>query len=310
MKSWAALDPSAALKFGMDYEMHHHGCPGTLTNEVLAAWVEHEPHAAATEWLKLPKGHRSNTIFEKWAEKDPQQALDWIAKHTAPAETAVLIDSVIRGAFLKDPQAAQALAASLPDGVMRDRAQSAHFSSLAQKDPKAALDLAMTGIDLPNRTRNIRSALWEFSRMDAEAACKWVAEQPDGSLKSGELGLMLQALPFDNARRYEWLNTLPPGTAKAAADNVFRFSGTQAGVLEAMSLTKGPHKARIVRSAVGSFFERNPDLALDWLKGLPPGDERNMARERLQSMGTVDHPDAFNQFTPAKKEALLKALEN
>ena len=149
----------------------------------------------------------------RWAELDPQAAIAYAQTHSG-RHGAKLGASPARSAAGRNTirAAATAWAQQLPAGPARDQAMQTIVSTLADKDPQAALTFLQ---NLP-AGRNRQSLYWpifsHWTMTDPVAAAERALQIPAGANRDTALQVVgSNWANQDPEAAFAWANTLPPG---------------------------------------------------------------------------------------------------
>ena len=136
---------------------------------------------AFAEGLQKPqeKSMVLSLVVGRWAEFDPQAAIDYAQKIPPGTSRNWAITSAVAGWAERDPSAATSWAQQMPPGPARDQAMQTIVSALADKDPNAALTFLQT---LP-AGRNRQNLYWPIFS-------KWTATDPHAAA-AGSLAVHL-----------------------------------------------------------------------------------------------------------------------
>jgi hypothetical protein len=186
----------------------------------LAALVRADPHAASRfAETNDDAGTREmilHRVAQLWAERDAAAALAWAADLTNTAERDALVTDVCLHLADRDPaEAVRALgehphgglealaqrwaekdftaahdwALSRPAGEQRDRLVARLAFHQAQHSPLEAATLAANEIhERETQTEAVMAVLHQWAQRDPAAAAGWVAQFPEGGLKSRAVG--------------------------------------------------------------------------------------------------------------------------
>jgi hypothetical protein len=207
-QNWAATDPAAALAWVQaqgDAQETRVSMSG-----VIRGWWENDPRSAEAYVAAHLESLGLETVMGITSELyrlDPERAKDWA--NSLPVEARRNADSFIGTRMVDaDPKAASEWAASLPDevrtrplesviskwarndlqaagqwinersGVVRDEALSAYSSTMAFKDPAAALTLAATVTDPKIQSATIDRIVSGWMRRSPNDATAWIQNSP------------------------------------------------------------------------------------------------------------------------------------
>jgi hypothetical protein len=214
---WAKVDPGGALEFAAD----NLGNLGTvLGRTVMKEWAGRDFDAAADWLVETSPGARarfSSSFIEAWAKVDAAGALAWSEQNLTGTDLAAAVTGVVKGAAEVDIHRAEALVAAMHPSHAR-----------AEAAVVVARDL------FPKHSSN--------ESMNPETVA-WLGGLDGGSVKRvlSETGL-----------RWRWIESDPQSMAL---------------FLSSLSGESAPHRADT--ELAGELARRNPDAALQWAAGLP-----------------------------------------
>ena len=209
---------------------------------------------SAVDLLKLaPEGEaRENalrTVADHWSAKDFSGALDWAKNISDASERSAATESVLMSLAVTDPKRALDLAAQNLDSAARDRVSEKSLRRLVDTDPSAAAKIiaalpegepqrnaamltararavqnpaaAIAWLqNLPAATQPVvlNNVLDVWLKSDANAAAKFVAQMPAGSVQDAAISRFAENWAVkDSAAAMAWAQTLPGGSAQNAA---------------------------------------------------------------------------------------------
>jgi hypothetical protein len=112
--------------------------------------------------------------FSSWPARHPADAARAFSALPAEAQTESLLGAVAPVLAQSDPAAARSLAASLPEGPLRNRLDLAALSALAAEDPQQAAAGALAREPGPARREALRRIASTWLQSDAPAATEWI----------------------------------------------------------------------------------------------------------------------------------------
>lgn len=275
LSRWAEVSPEEALalvKEGMVYhwesavatfgqlaitqpqemESALSGMPGHKKRNALmaaaAAMAESNPQAAVA-FVRRHKGHEWSGAFysllSAWAAKDPEGAAQFALAEKSGQLRENTLSEVCASLASAAPQRAWAFASSLPKLSEKFNLQQRVISSLAARDPRAAL--AMLERE-PGRDR---------SRLIETVASNWGMRDPKAAL--------------------EWIQTFSDASERARclssiADTLHNFE-PENGFLVAAMLPQGSERRSLLREIAERFASSDPQLGLELINGLPEADK-------------------------------------
>ena len=276
MRSWAAIDPEAALAYA-DQSLDPKSERRFGVSEVLAGW----------------------------ANQDPEGAIQWARTNnsTHKSEDNPLLLGVIQGLAERNLDAANNLLRSLPTGSARWQAS----TFLAQKYSEMGLDKAIEWANqFPQEDERMRETILgqmgaRLARQDIAGTAKWVETMKGdqaslrvmdnllnqwASKDASSAAKWLNELPGEDKRFYgmkqltsrwsltdpvataEWLNSFPPSPKMDPVVNEFvnRIStrDPEGAAGWAMSIIDPQVKQKAVQKAVSAWVRMDPEKAQAW----------------------------------------------
>lgn len=304
--AWAASDPAAALAFAAEKR-------GTarlrLAEAVISEWARRDLKAAVAHLAAEPdaaiRGKLGLPIVESWAAQDPQAALLWANENLKGAARNSAAASVVKTMAAKDIGAAAEFIAGLDEGSARDQSVNQLLRTWLSKDKKEDATAALTWMaalpDADARRQAMEQSSWRLFYAAADETIAFL-NSPQGAIAPQQL--------FDRAAQHlaqknpgsamQWAAALPPERRSAAQESV-----------------------------LNEWMSTRPDAAMEWVRGLPKGGQRdasitaatmNLAwqsvdttRRWLQSLPAADRPAAAaglrsNGSLSTENRAALEAL--
>jgi len=272
VESWAKTDPRHAAEFTL-------GCPaGYASAQALRiigeAWSKMDP-AQALQFATAQRGDLgkslADTVLKSWAERDLNQAADWLANADL-ATVKKLSPSFVEAWAKQDASAALAwcqanLAGSTLTESVRDL-----FNGAAQKDPAAAAALVSSMEPSPTR-----------SQAAAAVADKWFPNTFESKRVPPET--------------IAWLSSLDPDSIRSAADKVsWKWIEADPSSLAAFlqSSTNVTFSMYAYQNLARSMARNDPAAALDWANHLP------------EQLGMTAGGSAFGEWGVSQFDAALQ----
>lgn len=163
---------------------------------MLARWANHDPLGAIAFSeqtfegdLRMAGVHKS---FRVWLAHQPAKALTWLDGHQDYHELFLRSpdpeNTAVRS--LTARQAAE-LVASVKDPLLRNAALEQAYRTYGKTQPEALVAMApFMPLEEGGRTVGLARWLRTWHRSDATAAAAWVADLPDGDLKTAAAGFL------------------------------------------------------------------------------------------------------------------------
>lgn len=152
----------------------------SLMHQMAEPMADKDPKSTA-EWLLANPGEastrRSDEVFERWAEKDPQAALASFAALPAGEFRTKALEGIVGKIAEQDPKAAAAMLDRYPNDVTEDVVQSVVWDSL-QNDPVTAVNQIARLTDEGQRDRMYSRALGRWMEQDPGGAGSWLQQNP------------------------------------------------------------------------------------------------------------------------------------
>jgi hypothetical protein len=240
---------------------------------LLGQWAENDGPAALAYAEKNMKGKGmfdfgiKSAVLGSWARRDPDAVWRWYQTERQKGEsdqsTQMTVSALFAGMASKDIDAAFARLNTLEE----------------HERPMAAAGIASTGGDERARQRLLErseSLAPELRRQIQENAIRsWAMMDPEEALK--------------------WIRTRPAedqSGLRSTAANMVMMSDPQRGADLLMEGATEKDKPRIYDTIVGSWANRDPRAAAEWLTKQPQGPELDNARRTFASLVTQRDPSA------------------
>ncbi|MES2705467.1 MAG: hypothetical protein V4726_02580 [Verrucomicrobiota bacterium] len=180
---WAARDPAAALA-AADAE------PGLklradLRATALTHWAQADPEKAWAFAIENPGGelpdNRFDLVMDGIGRGNPQTALKFLEDHSGDMggrleRAAGVVEDLFENG---NQEALVSWAEKLPDGKLKDAAQTRLIDRWARYDPEAAMTWMNAHVTDPQALSSARGELAEsWARVSPDAALKWVDSLP------------------------------------------------------------------------------------------------------------------------------------
>jgi thioredoxin-like negative regulator of GroEL len=126
----------------------------------------------------MPPGFFQNQALSRigrnWAQTDQNAALDWANVQTDPEVKFEILQGVIEGMSVRDPNSAFQLVQSLPAGNSQNSIIITSLGSMAQSDPRSAISLASGIANADDRSKAQQNVVRRWKRSDPAAATQWI----------------------------------------------------------------------------------------------------------------------------------------
>lgn len=244
-----------------------------------------------------PSGRDISTIFSIWAREDAESAKAALANlrgHTGEQARRALISSLAQ----TDPQAAWNYAITLPpsDKIYND-ARVQVIQSWAQSDPQAALKAALSIAEPESRGPAVSSVVSTWARSDFHNALQYAVGIKDSALRSDVFRTM-SLNPSTNHKDLldAILSHMPPGdNFQQAVSGIFSSWAIKDPAAAATAISQLP-PGKVFSSAASQIAsqwaqsESNKQKIIDWVRELPEGEARRNAYHSVFSEWSSDSP--------------------
>lgn len=248
---WATNDPSGAMEFAASK-------PGPLATAlaitVLKSWAGRNIDQAA-DWLARSDDvtrHRLSPAFvEAWAKIDPTNALAWCELNLTGSSLAQTMGNIVNGVAQKDVVRAAEFVTSMNVSPARAEAAAAvarnWFPTWRSGSPAPAPAIAwLASLDAASTRRALEQVQWKWSNGDPKSMAEFVATVASDKVpRSADLNVARSLARQNPPDAFAWASRLP----------------------EKRGLVAG-------REAFTEWHHSQPELAMMWLKDLPPTDPR------------------------------------
>lgn len=284
----ARIDPRSALDL---FTKHASVCRKDLGSDVvstaLGVWAKDDPVAAA-EWVKenageFPEalsGQSLSNVFYWATEKDPRLAFTLLATMG-----------------LNDSHTFSALCA-IVNAAATDEQRNATLASLREyrevhKNDKEARQVADQIVGNFSRP---------FEKDGFEAGCKWLAS---AKLTPKELDRFCGELTrnYDGEERIQWIEWIGGNLPSDRGDQhiINLIGGWTEQDYEAAgkwltAASDGPTKNAAIRGYALTIFEHDPAVSMQWIKTLPPGEQRQNTLRYIHDNYLQNDPEAAAAF--------------
>lgn len=146
--------------------------------ELFERWAEADPQAVLAYAMTLKSRNERTqaeaTAIREWARNNAAAALGWARQQPRGQVQQQLLSRALEGLAETDPKAAQAIIDTLPPALRR-QVQMGVITALAERDPRAAAELAMK--QMPNNDR----FGWGDNTL-SEVLQTWIGQDPAGTV--------------------------------------------------------------------------------------------------------------------------------
>ncbi len=276
MRSWAAIDPEAALAYA---------------NESLD--------------LKSERRFGISEVLAGWANQDPKGALQWAQANNSSdkPEDNPLILGVIKGIAENNLEEANKIFKDLPEGNARWQAS----TFLAQKYSEMGLEKAIEWLDqFPTEDERMHEMIFgqagaRLARQDLSGTAQWVESMKVGKASLRVMdNLINQWVSKDANSAAQWLNDLPAGEKKfyGMKQLTSRWSLSDP-IATAQWLNSFPPSSKmdpVVNEFVNRISARDPEGAAGWAMSIVDPKIKERAVKKAIAAWTRMNPEKANQW--------------
>ncbi len=218
-------------------------------------------------------GNSPYSIFGRWAEKDPTQAMQAFLQLSGE-QKRLAVNGMVTTLVRKDSQAAVALLSQMPAGKIHDSVQQALISTWVGLDPQAALAWVQSLPSSVEKDKAFGQMAGNLNFADAQAAWTVVQSLPPSQAKDDAIPQIIGKLgQTDLAAALNLVNQMPPGPVSDRARLFIASSWTQSDPQAALAywqtLPPGDMRNNFFVDATDAMFAKDPASAVDFLKKLP-----------------------------------------
>jgi hypothetical protein len=223
---WAQIDPAAAAA-SVSSVPATNKVAGAALAQVAMSWAERDAVGALSWAQGLPESiHRDEAIVAAgWeaARTEPALAFQSALQLEGGADRDTLLVHAVKQWAQEDSASAFHAIDQIPVAALQQRLLSAMAVATAEHDAHAAATLAVSRLqpgDIQNRT--VVGIIQRWVQHTPADAAAWVAEFPDGPLRSVALESMIGIWKqTDPAASGKWLTGLPPGGFRESAVRLY-----------------------------------------------------------------------------------------
>ena len=244
-------------------------------------------HSLATAQATTPGYSYSreiNAACARWAEVDPDAALQFVLANKQASFRAAAIGSIMAGIAKNDPALARAKFASINDPALRRTAQWTLLSALALASPDEWVAAVKADPALVRQYVGSGSFAAEWAMDDPAAAAKRVMQMPPDMQKGGLVAIAKVWAGKDSAAATAW----------------------------AQALTNPQQRNQALAAIAGGIAAQDPDAALASLAALTPAARRAGLAAVFGTMGDLDFDAALAKAStltdPADRKTALSLL--
>ena len=279
MRSWAAIDPEAALKYASD----------SLD-------------------AKSERRFGISEVLAGWANRDPEGAIQWARANNSsdkPEDNPLLL-GVIKGLAEQNLDSANQVFRNLPEGSARWQAS----TFLAQKYTEMGFDRAIEWANqFPKGDERMRETILgqmgaRLARQDIAATAQWVTSMKNDKASHRVMdNLLTQWVTKDASAASEWINQIPEEEKKyyGMKQLTSRWALTDP-IATAEWLNSFPPRAEmdpVVNEFVNRISTRDPEGAAGWALSIVDPKTKEKAVNKAVS--------AWSRIDPEKAKAWQQA---
>ena len=260
--AWAAILPELAQRAPERALELHAKLPkgesqygyGSSVYGIFNAWAQTDPAAAAARALQLPARDREqavNGIAAQWAARDLPAAQAWALGLPEGNAKRNATRAVLSELANQNPQAAAQLALSLK-GQAQQEAMATVATTWGQTDLTGALAWAQGLPDVKARERAMQSLGPEWARRDPQAAVAYVNGLPSGQMKNNLLQNIASSWAnTDSKAALEWVQPflICPLRERAAAREAVHIA--HLGIIREIERRERSRKVRFLEQLIG-----------------------------------------------------------
>lgn len=310
IRRWAKEDPAAALQ--RVQQMSNSSDKTSLTSAVIGIWAEQDVEQALNVALNLPeRGDHALSMLGSLARKDGTKALELANLYRDKLDSSVK-SHIMQSWAMADPRAAATYLEGKGEKVVRKDASQIvwHYT---MRHPEEAYQWAerMGLLNDRNVASNMGNALVQADLSKAEALFTTL---PDGESRSGLFShIVRKRSKMDIAQTHSWLAEHKEEANYNDARNNLLYEWTRRDPQEAaeviLSLDDNPNKTSHVHSIASNWYDKSPDIALNWVFNLPQGILRDSTIASLaQKVGRFDATEAAYIAAEIADESTLERV--
>jgi hypothetical protein len=253
-KEWSKTDPAGAMQFAS-------AKPGLLASSlesaILKHWADRNIQQAA-DWLAQAdvtvRRRLSPAFVEAWAKVDPNNALTWCESNLAGSSLAQTVGNIVNSVALRNLMAAAEFVTAMKPSAARAEAAAAvaknWFPGWRSGKPAPTNAIAwLAGLDAASTKRVLEQVQWKWSNGDPTSMAEFLAAlESDKVPRSADLNVARSLVRQSPQDAFAWASRLPADRSMAAG-----------------------------REAFAEWCRAQPELAKKWWSDLTPSDPRRKA---------------------------------
>ncbi len=247
-------------------------------NMLMSQWAAADPDAAlasAKEIKDWPGRMAAYTVLTQWTKTNPDAAIAWATENGKEANTTEDGNFYMVGVLYQLSKSSLDRAGELAQTMNRSRARGEVMSKLIdrfldQRSPEAVQNWAAGLPDSAFKDGVTGRLAGALASKDAPAAAAWAASLPENNNKSQAMAEVVQRWSRDDPNEAgAWLNQFPASPATDSPRESFAWevqkTDPEAAIAWAATITDDSRRERATRGLVKSWFQREPELARQWV---------------------------------------------
>jgi hypothetical protein len=282
--------------------------------------------AEAIAWAKtLPNAGEQQIALEsvvaKLAESDTQEAIEFVNSQTEPKLRNQLANTLARRWASRDSQAALDWLARLPDGPFREQAWDGVNRELMDKDPAVLANFALNsfpaGAKRAAALKDLANRWMDMEEDDQPMA--WASQLAAGPDRNAFLSGLCQSLQMkDDQDAARLALSMSPGEDRTAvltdvAKNAASRGETELAITLSTNIPEGSERNTIILCIASGLENADPSVALDWLQSLPDDDTRSQCAAIYGMKEAASQPEVAAQCVclipkEANRQSLIQKI--
>jgi hypothetical protein len=276
MRFYAESDPAAGIAYFAELPAGL-AKPHPMAYTLLSPWMRRAPQEAIAAIQAQLVGDRQrqslSIAMSLWSQQDMDGVIDWLLPRLEDPAMVQAWQSLSYTLVRSDPIRGIELIRAHPE---LDGVQSPYFSAWVQDDVDAALDWALANLESAELSDTLSQSVHSIAYSDPVAATRIVDLMPMSDSRDGALATVARRLANQDVDlAMEWVLQQPEDAAQRnALSGVMSVWTEQAPEAAAQYLqyqfqTENELlRQQMVRQVAGTWAEKDPIAALDWVDGL------------------------------------------
>lgn len=303
-------DLAAALARLRDAPLSHRQIEEART--LFASWANRDPRAAANEAASLQpdllRTEMLTVVASVWAAHDPTAAKSWGQTLISPADQGAVVFATLETWAKSEPARAATEALAIEPRHWRHSTVGAVLQQWAKKDLAAALQWSEQLSDLPLRDSAVLSIAYVWGGLDPKAALPYIERLPAARV-AGFLNEILRSWAKRDAERaLDHALKLPNDPGRDInVGNVFDELARKdiQRAFARLPELPAPIRQQYARVLIGSLARKDPDAALNHIRGIASAHERNEVLHGVVHSLSGDDPKLAAAYTLAMSPGRL-----